>query len=330
MGNIFQVENKVTENILKPKSGIPILILQLLLLFVDVIGIVFFAIKGAPIFVILGVIIFIIISISFGGLKVVNPNEALVLTLFGKYYGTIVDDGFFFVNPFVTSFNPTAKSLETSLASRNNKKNTAEGGEMTVISKKVSTKIQTLNNNSQKVNDSQGNPVVIGSVVIWKVSEPTMAVFNVENYFQYLSIQCDSIIRNTARMYPYDNFDSEDDEMTLRGSSLEIADMLKENLQEKVENAGIEILEVKITHLSYAEEIAAAMLKRQQASATIAAREKIVEGAVGMVQMALEKMEEDNVVSLDDEKKAAMVSNLLVVLCGEQEAKPVINSGSIY
>ena len=330
MEKMTNVESRVVEKILKPKAGIPVLILQLLLLIVDVLGVIFLTAIGLPFFILLGVIILIAICISFAGLKVVNPNEALVLTLFGKYYGTIVDDGFFFVNPFVSAFNPTAKGLEYTLASATKKKKGEDDLEVAIVSKKVSTKIQTLNNNSQKVNDNQGNPVVIGSVVIWKVAEPTMAVFNVENYFQYLSIQCDAIIRNTARMYPYDNFDSEDDEMTLRGSSLEIADMLKDNLQEKVRNAGIEILEVKITHLSYAEEIAAAMLKRQQASATIAAREKIVEGAVGMVQMALEKMEQDNVVTLDDEKKAAMVSNLLVVLCGEQEAKPVINSGSIY
>ena len=196
--------------------------------------------------------------------------------------------------------------------------------------RKVSTKTMTLNNAQQKVNDVDGNPVIIGSVVIWKVADPTKAVFNVENYFEYLSTQCDSIIRNSARMYPYDTMRDDDSEMTLRGSSLEIAEKMKSELQEKTFDAGIEILEVRITHLAYAEEIAAAMLKRQQAAATIAAREQIVEGAVGMVHMALDRLEKDDLILLDDERKAAMVSNLLVVLCGDKEAQPVVNSGSLY
>ena len=198
------------------------------------------------------------------------------------------------------------------------------------VSKKVSTKTMTLNNAQQKVNDVQGNPVIIGSVVIWRVANPTKAVFNIENYFDYLSTQCDSVIRNTARLYPYDTIGEEDDEMTLRGSSLEIAGNMKTELQEKVREAGIEIIEVRITHLAYSEEIAAAMLKRQQADATIAAREKIVEGAVGMVKMALDKLEDDDLIVLDDERKAAMVSNLLVVLCGDKDPQPIVNSGSIY
>ena len=196
--------------------------------------------------------------------------------------------------------------------------------------RKVSTKTMTLNNAQQKVNDVDGNPVIIGSVVIWKVADPTKAVFNVENYFEYLSTQCDSIIRNSARMYPYDTMRDDDSEMTLRGSSLEIAEKMKSELQAKTEDAGIRILEVRITHLAYAEEIAAAMLKRQQAAATIAAREQIVEGAVGMVHMALDRLEKDDLILLDDERKAAMVSNLLVVLCGDKEAQPVVNSGSLY
>ena len=188
----------------------------------------------------------------------------------------------------------------------------------------------TLNNAQQKVNDVQGNPIIIGSVVIWRVANPTKAVFNVENYFEYLSTQCDSTIRNIARLFPYDSIEGDDTEMTLRGSSLEIAERMKVELQERTEDAGIEIMEVRITHLAYSEEIAAAMLKRQQAAATIAAREQIVEGAVGMVRMALVKLEADDLIVLDDERKAAMVSNLLVVLCGDREAQPVVNSGSIY
>lgn len=265
------------------------------------------------------------------GLKVVNPNEALVLTLFGKYYGTIKQAGFYFVNPFCTGFNPTAKTVQEETAqdySEGRKK--SSGKKVAAVSKKVSTKTMTLNNAQQKVNDVQGNPVIIGSVVIWKVSNPTKAVFNVENYFDYLSTQCDSTIRNTARLYPYDSIEGDDSEMTLRGSSLEIAGKMKEELQVKAADAGIEILEVRITHLAYSEEIAAAMLKRQQAAATIAAREQIVEGAVGMVRMALDRLEQDELIVLDDERKAAMVSNLLVVLCGDRDAQPVVNSGSLY
>lgn len=280
-------------------------------------------------FGILGLIVF---PVLMGGLKIVNPNEALVLTLFGKYYGTIKKDGFHFVNPFATGFNPTVPGVMEQLGEElaDSKKKGSSGKKNKSVSKKVSTKTMTLNNAQQKVNDVQGNPIIIGSVVIWKVTDPTKAVFNVENYFEYLSTQCDSTIRNTARLYPYDTMESDDDEMTLRGSSLEIAERMKEELQAKTVDAGIDVLEVRITHLAYAEEIAAAMLKRQQASATIAAREKIVEGAVGMVRMALDRLEGDELIVLDDERKAAMVSNLLVVLCGDKDPQPVVNSGSIY
>lgn len=247
------------------------------------------------------------------GLKVINPKEALVLALFGNYYGTLMKEGFFWVNPFVTAINPTVK------AAANGKS----------VNRKVSLKTMTLNNEKQKVNDETGNPVEIGAVAIWKVVNPTKAVINVENYKSYLSIQCDSIIRNTARKYPYDAAEGKD-EKSLRGSSQEIADIMCRELQEKVENAGIKILEVRITHLAYAPEIASAMLQRQQAAAIIDARQKIVEGAVGMVEMALEKLSENEIVELDEERKAAMVSNLLVVLCGNKDAQPIVNSGSIY
>lgn len=278
-----------------------------------------------------GVILAIIFCTLMGGLKIVNPNEALVLTLFGKYYGTIKKAGFFFVNPFSTAFNPAAPSFAEEIAAEmESGKKGGKNAQKQKVNKKVSTKTMTLNNAQQKVNDVQGNPVIIGSVVIWKVVNPTKAVFNVENYSEYLSIQCDSTIRNLARLYPYDTMEDDDDEMTLRGSSFEIAEKMKEELQGKATDAGIEIMEVRITHLAYAEEIAAAMLKRQQAAATIAAREKIVEGAVGMVHMALDRLEGDDLVMLDDERKAAMVSNLLVVLCGDKEPQPIVNSGSIY
>lgn len=246
------------------------------------------------------------------GLKVINPKEALVLALFGNYYGTLMKEGFFWVNPFVTAINPTVK------AAANGKS----------VNRKVSLKTMTLNNEKQKVNDETGNPVEIGAVAIWKVVNPTKAVINVENYKSYLSIQCDSIIRNTARKYPYDAAEGKD-EKSLRGSSQEIADIMCRELQEKVENAGIKILEVRITHLAYAPEIASAMLQRQQAAAIIDARQKIVEGAVGMVEMALEKLSENEIVELDEERKAAMVSNLLVVLCADEAAQPIVNAGTL-
>ena len=196
-------------------------------------------------------------------------------------------------------------------------------------SKRISLKEITLNNDKQKINDQLGNPVMIGTVVIWRVVDPAKAVFNVDNYVDFLSTQCDAALRNIVREYPYDESE-EGDEKSLRGSSLEVAQRLKDEIQCRVSVAGIEIVEARITHLAYATEIAAAMLQRQQASAIIAARKLIVDGAVGMVEMALERLEENKVVELDDERKAQMVSNLLVVLCGNDSTQPVINTGSIY
>ena len=262
----------------------------------------------------LGIILLIFFTILCNGFHVLNPNEALVLTLFGKYYGTIKQEGFYYTNPFASCMAPGKENGRA-------------------VKKKISLKTLTLNNKQQKVNDELGNPIIIGAIVVWKVVNPTKAILNVENYQTYLSIQCDSVIRNISRLYPYDLMEEDEEnshEKTLRGSSQEIADSMKQALEERVVEAGIVIEEVRITHLSYAEEIAAAMLQRQQAAAIISARKKIVEGAVGMVEMALEKLDEQQVVALDDERKAAMVSNLLVVLCGHQEAQPIINSGTIY
>lgn len=262
---------------------------------------------------VIGAVICIIIL---AGLHIVNPNEAIVMTLFGQYYGTIKKQGFYWTNPFVTLVAPGK------VAGQN-------------VRKKISLKTVTLNNKQQKVNDALGNPIIIGAVAVWKVINPTDAVFNVDDYSTFLSIQCDSTIRKIARLYPYDLLTDNDDndeehEKTLRGSSQEIAENMKEELQKKVKAAGILVEEVRITHLSYAEEIAAAMLQKQQATAVIAARKKIVEGAVSMVQMAINQLAEDGVVTLDEERKAAMTSNLLVVLCGNKEAQPVVNSSSIY
>lgn len=281
---------------------------------------------GALLFVVslIGIILF---SILCAGFHILNPNEAMVFTLFGKYYGTIKNAGFYYLHPFASSMK-TVKVAEQAIAENNTQ--AGQNNASTMRKKKISTKTLTLNNQKQKVNDVLGNPIIIGSIVIWKVVNPTKAIFNVEDYETFLSIQCDSTIRNITRLYPYDTMEEDSDEKTLRGSSKEIAESMREELQKKVEAAGLWIQEVRITHLSYAEEIAAAMLQRQQAVAVIAARQKIVEGAVSMVEMAINQLSEEEIVVLDEERKAAMVSNLLVVLCGNKEAQPIVNSGSIY
>jgi regulator of protease activity HflC (stomatin/prohibitin superfamily) len=275
--------------------------------------------------------------VPYMGLKIIKPNEAMVMTLFGRYFGTLKRDGFYFVNPFVTSFNPTAASggsrapgeSPQALSSGKILPGGLQIDPFSTTNKKISLKVSTLNNDIQKINDQLGNPVIIGIVVIWKIVNPTKAVFNVDNYKEFLSIQTDSALRNIVRLYPYDTF-GDDNEKTLRGSSQEIAVNLKDEIQSKVEIGGIEVLEARITQLSYAPEIAAAMLQRQQASAIIDARQMIVEGAVGMVEMALSRLSSNDIVSLDEERKASMVSNLMVVLCGNRDAQPIINSGSLY
>ena len=286
------------------------------------------------------IILFICNIIALGGFRIIHPNEAGVYTLFGKYYGTIKKSGFYWITPFATIYNPSAPEvsigddLSIKVAQSGTGVSKSQQSLNTTVSKKISTKITTLNNDKQKVNDALGNPVIIGAAVIWKVVNPTKAVLNVDNYITYLSTQCDAIIRNNARLYPYDTMDddenSDKDEKTLRGSSQEIAENMKVELQKRVEEAGIEIKEVRITNLAYSDEIAAAMLQRQQAVAVIAARQKIVEGAVSMVKMAIDQLGDEDIVVLDEERKAAMVSNLLVVLCGNKDAQPIVNSGSIY
>ena len=281
------------------------------------------------------------------GLKILKPQEALVLTLFGKYYGTLKGEGFYFVNPFCSGVNPAAQTkLNQSGDVDSGKKNAlglALAGSDTAAKiveaggKKISMKIMTLNNNKQKINDCLGNPVEIGIAVMWRVQNTAKAVFNVDNFKEYLSLQCDSALRNIVRIYPYDvapgidtTGDGIADEGSLRGSSEVVAQRIKDEIQSKVNEAGLEILEARITYLAYAPEIAAVMLQRQQASAVVDARAMIVDGAVGMVKMALEKLDEDGIVDLDEERKAAMVSNLLVVLCGSHDAQPIVNSGSLY
>ena len=279
------------------------------------------------------------------GLKVLKPQEALVLTLFGKYVGTLKGEGFYFVNPFCSAVNPAAKTRLNQSADVDGGKTgiqavlsaASQASGMEAASKKISLKIMTLNNARQKINDCLGNPVEIGIAVMWRVTDTAAAVFNVDNYKEYLSLQCDAALRNIVRIYPYDvapnvdtTGDGQADEGSLRGSSEVVAERIRDEIQARVAEAGLEILEARITYLAYAPEIAAVMLQRQQASAIIDARKMIVEGAVGMVEMALDRLSENKTVELDEERKAAMVSNLLVVLCGNRDAQPVVNSGSLY
>lgn len=336
-------DTQIIERELNPKKGIPMLLLDLAMLLLSIVLAAFsIAVLGAglaflgAVMLIVAVVMFIAFFILLAGLKTVRPNEALVLTLFGEYHGTIKKAGYYFVNPFCSAVSPAYDKAAAEKA----KKEKEEGGnpssttQMVTTRARVSMKTMTLDNGRQKVNDVLGNPIIIGAVVIYHVADPTKAVFNVEDYPSFLSNQTDSTVRNVARLYPYDIMDEDDaeaaGEKTLRGSSQEIAGSMKAELQKRVDTAGIVVEEVRITHLAYAEEIAAAMLQRQQAAAIISARQKIVDGAVGMVKMAIDRLGQDEIVVLDEERKAAMVSNLLVVLCGNHDAQPVVNSGSIY
>ena len=331
------------------KNGMAVLFLLILLLGAGIAGIIAGAFlieegvtAGIPLLV-AGIIIEVFGWIPFCGLKVIKPQEALVLTLFGEYKGTIRDAGFYFVNPFCTAVNPAAA---TKLA-QSGETNTHAAGvsvsssdvnvQMSSVSKKISLKAMTLNNGRQKINDCLGNPIEIGIAVIWRVTDTAKAVFNVDNYKEYLSLQCDSALRNIVRIYPYDvatdvdtTGDGQADEGSLRGSAEVVAERIKQEIQSKVTNAGLELVEARIPYLAYAPEIASVMLQRQQASAIIDARKMIVDGAVGMVEMALDRLNEKQLVDLDEERKAAMVSNLLVVLCGNHDAQPIVNSGSLY
>ncbi len=335
------------------KNGMAVLLLTILLYLAAIFCTVFGGVQmdagkgwGLPLMIV-GIVWLSLGWLPLPGLKVLKPQEALVLTLFGKYIGTLKDAGFYFVNPFCVAVNPAAKT-------KLNQSGDVDGGNggsgatlnalltgsaqsAQMTNKKISLKAMTLSNSRQKINDCLGNPVEIGIAVIWKVTDTAKAVFNVDNYKEYLSLQCDSAVRNIVRIYPYDvapgvdtTGDGVADEGSLRGSSELVAQRIRDEIQQKVEEAGIEIVEARITYLAYAPEIAAVMLQRQQASAIIDARKMIVDGAVGMVEMALERLNENHTVELDEERKAAMVSNLLVVLCGNRDAQPVVNSGSLY
>ena len=334
----------MTEKVL---SGKKIGGLVLILLLASHIAGVLLIIKGAAsyfgprgILILLGVLMEIVPLFLYGGLRILRPQEALVLTLFGKYYGTLKDAGFYFVNPFCGAINPAAATKLSQSGDVDIKQDSAAAAAAQVqaaANKKISLKVMTLSNARQKINDCLGNPVEIGIAVMWRVVDTAKAVFEVDNYKEYLSLQCDTALRDIVRIYPYDvapgvdtTGDGVADEGSLRGSSEVVARRIKDAIQDKVSDAGIEIIEAKITYLAYAPEIAAVMLQRQQASAIIDARKMIVDGAVGMVEMALDRLAERGTVELDEERKATMVSNLLVVLCGNKDAQPVVNSGSLY
>ena len=324
------------------QNGMMMLIVDILLWIVPVGRVIMAESMFGTMALVLSIVVMVICYIAailiLPGLKVLKPQEALVLTLFGKYVGTLKSEGFYFVNPFVTAVNPAAGTkLNQSgdIEASNSKVKVNSSSE--VLSKKISLKMMTLSNTKQKINDCLGNPIEIGIAVIWRVKDTAKAVFNVDNYKEYLSLQCDAALRNIVRLYPYDvsnnvdtTGDGEFDDGSLRGSSEVVAQRIKQEIQDKVAEAGLEIVEARITYLAYAPEIAAVMLQRQQASAIIDARKMIVDGAVGMVEMALERLNENNVVELDEERKAQMVSNLLVVLCGNKDATPIVNSGSLY
>jgi regulator of protease activity HflC (stomatin/prohibitin superfamily) len=246
-----------------------------------------------------GPVFLLLASFMTAGFLVINPNESSVLTLFGDYKGTLKRNGFYWVNPFF-------------------------------VKKKISLRARNFNSELLKVNDKLGNPIMIGIVLVWKVEDTFKAAFQVDDYNRFVEIQSESAVRKLAGHYAYDNFDDEQSEITLRGGGEEVNHVLEKELAERLHIAGINVIEARIAHLAYSAEIAQAMLKRQQATAVVAARTKIVEGAVSMVEMALNKLSDRKIVDLDDERKAVMVSNLLVVLCSDKDASPVVNTGSIY
>ena len=287
----------IRESAAQSRSGMFMLVMLPLLMILDVWWLVVSARAGAPLPIIAAGLGLTILSILLGGFFVVEPNQAAVLMLFGNYKGSERRPGLWWANPFMTK-------------------------------KKVTMRVRNFESSKLKVNDHDGNPIEIGAVVVWRVVDSAEAIFQVDNYDNFLHVQSEAALRNLAVSHPYDAHN--DGQWSLRGNTVEVADQLKVEVQARLEKAGIEILEARISHLAYAPEIANAMLRRQQASAVIAARTKIVEGAVSMVEMALDELAKRSVVTLDEERKAAMVSNLLVVLCSEHETQPIVNTGTLY
>jgi len=315
-------------------------VLELVFFAAFIVGIVYLDkeiyILGTVLFVTGLVFSCVILPILWIGIKIIKPNEARVMTLFGRYVGTLRNDGIYYMNPLATAVRiegvqvQAANKTKKASQGMNIDLNTDQSLQINRYSK-ISLKTMTLVNEKQKINDLLGNPIIISIIVIWRVVDTAKAVFDVDDFQEFLSVQSDSALRNIVRMYPYDSTDDvTGNEKSLRGSSQEIAEKLRIEIQEKVRIAGLEVSEARITHLAYAPEIAAAMLQRQQASAIVDARSLIVEGAVGMVQSALAKLSEQGIIELDEERKATMVSNLMVVLCGNRDAQPIINSGSLY
>ncbi|KAF0130974.1 MAG: hypothetical protein FD155_1243 [Bacteroidetes bacterium] len=275
-----------------PASGYMVLAIVLLLVFGGIAALVLLASAWLAIPVAIGGFLSI-------GFVIVNPNQSMVLVLFGRYAGTIKMNGFFWINPFF-------------------------------VRKKVSLRANNFNGDPIKVNDKIGNPIMIGLVLVWRVSDTFKAAFAVNDFQNFVVVQSEAALRKLAGMYPYDNFDDEQAEITLRAGGEEVNIQLEKEIAERLHMAGIEVIEARINYIAYAQEIAQAMLKRQQASAIVSARFKIVEGAVGMVDMALDQLSKKGIVDLDEDKKATMVSNLMVVLCGDKEATPVVNTGTLH
>jgi regulator of protease activity HflC (stomatin/prohibitin superfamily) len=275
-----------------PFSGYLMVLIELVLL----VALVFSGIRGLILPAVVMGFVFIFLAVGF---LIVNPNESSVLVLFGAYKGSVKDNGFYWINPFLTR-------------------------------KKISLRARNINSDPIKVNDKIGNPIMIGVVLVWRVQETFKAAFQVDDYEHFVNIQTEAAIRKLAGLYPYDNFEDHGAEVTLRSGGEEVNDQLEKELGERLNIAGVEVMEARINYLAYAQEIAQAMLKRQQASAIVAARFKIVEGAVSMVEMALDELSKKDIVQLDEEKKASMVSNLMVVLCGDKETTPIVNTGTIY
>ena len=328
---------ELKERLIKPKNGIPTLIINILGMILAIAAIplmIIFTDTWAltiVVYVALGVYLVIIGPMFLYGVKILEPNEARVFTFFGKYHGTLVGPGTFYVNAWL--YSPYSPDVKKPSSGEVPGKGKVEGEDKSVdsslVSNTISLKTKTINNNKQKINDLLGNPIIVDTMVVWRIVDTAKAMFNVENYLEYLSVQCDAALRNIVSLYPYDSPDGSN-KMSLRCSSQEIADAIKTEIQVAVEIAGLEVIDAKITNVYYAPEIANAMLQRQQASAVVDAKHTIVEGAVDIVEMALARLNANDIVRLDDERKAAMVSNLLVVLCGTKEAQPVVNSGSLY
>jgi regulator of protease activity HflC (stomatin/prohibitin superfamily) len=292
------MERQLREKSARSLPGFPMLFLWLVILAASLWFIITAAKSGAVFDVVGGLVVLTISVVSLGGLTIVNPNQARVLQLFGRYTGTLKEPGLHWVNPFSSP------------------------------RRKVSLRVRNFESGRLKVNDLDGNPIEIAAVVVWKVVETAEAVFHVDDYENFVHVQSEAALRNLATTYPYDAH--EHDQKSLRGDTALIAVEIKREVQERLEQAGVNVIEARISHLAYAPEIASAMLQRQQASAVVAARAKIVEGAVSMVEMALEQLSEKNIIQLDEERKASMVSNLLVVLCGDRNPQPVVNTGTIY